>query len=117
MYGVSHSKNHTSSSLQIVSTTRLVGAEHPLEMVYFVEGPSGERQPAITTANLLNRLDVQRAAIILGYRVEGILATRKFQSATVWSQIALCCLANSYGLDYRVSIYLLYLIYLSILSI
>uniref|UniRef100_A0A8C7MVT5 Si:ch211-1e14.1 n=1 Tax=Oncorhynchus kisutch TaxID=8019 RepID=A0A8C7MVT5_ONCKI len=62
-------------SVQIVSTTRLVGAEHPLEMVYFVEGPSGERQPAITTANLLNRLDVQRAAIILGYRVEGILAT------------------------------------------
>ncbi|XP_071199922.1 UPF0606 protein KIAA1549-like isoform X3 [Salvelinus alpinus] len=62
-------------SVQIVSTTRLVGAEHPLEMVYFVEGPSGERQPAITTANMLNRLDVQRAAIILGYRVESILAT------------------------------------------
>uniref|UniRef100_A0A4W5RDS5 Si:ch211-1e14.1 n=1 Tax=Hucho hucho TaxID=62062 RepID=A0A4W5RDS5_9TELE len=62
-------------SVQIVSTTRLVGAEHPLEMVYFVEGPSEERQPAITTANMLNRLDVQRAAIILGYRVEGILAT------------------------------------------
>ncbi|XP_045552970.1 UPF0606 protein KIAA1549 isoform X1 [Salmo salar] len=62
-------------SVQIVTTTRLVGAEHPLEMVYFVEGPSGERQPAITTANMLNRLDVQRAAIILGYRVEGILAT------------------------------------------
>ncbi|CAB1313570.1 unnamed protein product [Coregonus sp. 'balchen'] len=49
--------------------------DHPLEIVYFVEGPSGERQPAITTANMLNRLDVQRAAIILGYRVQGILAT------------------------------------------
>ncbi|KAK6320001.1 hypothetical protein J4Q44_G00091080 [Coregonus suidteri] len=62
-------------SVQIVSTTMLVGADHPLEIVYFVEGPSGERQPAITTANMLNRLDVQRAAIILGYRVQGILAT------------------------------------------
>ncbi|KAL0968498.1 hypothetical protein UPYG_G00267660 [Umbra pygmaea] len=62
-------------SVQIVSTTRLVGADQPLEMVYFVEGPRGQRLPAITTANTLNRLDVQRAAIVLGYRVQGILAT------------------------------------------
>ncbi|XP_034734187.1 UPF0606 protein KIAA1549 isoform X2 [Etheostoma cragini] len=62
------------NSIQVVSTSRLVGADHPLEIVYFVEGPSGQRMPAVQTANLLNSLDVQRAAIVLGYRVQGILA-------------------------------------------
>uniref|UniRef100_A0A3B5BBP0 UPF0606 protein KIAA1549-like n=1 Tax=Stegastes partitus TaxID=144197 RepID=A0A3B5BBP0_9TELE len=65
------------SSVQVqcvVSASRLVGADHPLEIVYFVEGPSGQRMPADQTANLLNNLDVQRAAIVLGYRVQGILA-------------------------------------------
>ncbi|KAM9753214.1 UPF0606 protein KIAA1549 isoform 2-T2 [Menidia menidia] len=62
------------SSVQVVSAGRLVGADHPLEIVYFAEGPSGERMPAVHTSNLLNSLDVQRAAIILGYRVQGILA-------------------------------------------
>ncbi|XP_041853539.1 UPF0606 protein KIAA1549 isoform X2 [Melanotaenia boesemani] len=62
------------SSVQVVSVSRLVDADHPLEIVYFVEGPSGERMPAVQTANLLNNLDVQRAAIVLGYRVQGILA-------------------------------------------
>ncbi|KAM9351793.1 UPF0606 protein KIAA1549 [Symphorus nematophorus] len=62
------------SSVQVVSATRLVGADHPLEVVYFVEGPSGRRMPAVEAANLLNSLDVQRAAIVLGYRVQGILA-------------------------------------------
>ncbi|XP_056272301.1 UPF0606 protein KIAA1549 isoform X3 [Pseudoliparis swirei] len=62
------------SSVQVVSASRLVGADHPLEMVYFVESPGGQRMPAAHTANLLNGLDVQRAAIVLGYRVQGILA-------------------------------------------
>ncbi|XP_034391958.1 UPF0606 protein KIAA1549 [Cyclopterus lumpus] len=62
------------SSVQVVSASRLVGADHPLDMVYFVESPSGQRMPAAQTANLLNSLDVQRAAIVLGYRVQGILA-------------------------------------------
>ncbi|XP_031718550.1 UPF0606 protein KIAA1549-like isoform X3 [Anarrhichthys ocellatus] len=62
------------NSVQVVSASRLVGADHPLEIVYFVEGPSGQRTPAAQTANLLNSLDVQRAAIVLGYRVQGILA-------------------------------------------
>ncbi|KAG8012468.1 hypothetical protein GBF38_020237, partial [Nibea albiflora] len=59
---------------QVVSASRLVGVDHPLEIVYFVEGPSGQRVPAAQAANLLNSMDVQRAAIILGYRVQGILA-------------------------------------------
>ncbi|XP_067359181.1 UPF0606 protein KIAA1549 isoform X3 [Channa argus] len=62
------------STVQVVSATRLPGVDNPLEIVYFVEGPSGQRVPAVETAKLLNRLDVQRAAIVLGYRVQGILA-------------------------------------------
>uniref|UniRef100_A0A7N8Y2W2 KIAA1549 ortholog n=1 Tax=Mastacembelus armatus TaxID=205130 RepID=A0A7N8Y2W2_9TELE len=62
------------SSVQVVSATRLHGLDHPLEIVYFVEGPSGQRMTAVETTNILNRMDVQRAAIVLGYRVQGILA-------------------------------------------
>ncbi|XP_049579110.1 UPF0606 protein KIAA1549 isoform X2 [Syngnathus scovelli] len=62
------------SSVQVVSMNRPVGADHPLEVVYFVERPDGQRVPAVEMANILNSLDVQKAAIILGYRVEGILA-------------------------------------------
>lgn len=63
---------------QIVQITRLVEEDNPLKMIYFVEGANGERLPAVTTANLLNRLDVQHAAILLGYRIQGILAQRKY---------------------------------------
>ncbi|XP_055365637.1 UPF0606 protein KIAA1549 isoform X3 [Betta splendens] len=62
------------SSVQVVSASRLPGGDNPLEIVYFVEGPSGQRMPAAQTANTLNSLDVQRAAIVLGYRIQGILA-------------------------------------------
>ncbi|KAI7791994.1 UPF0606 protein KIAA1549 isoform X2 [Triplophysa rosa] len=63
------------SSVQIVLTSRLDGPDYPLELVYFVEAEPGERLPAQATASLLNRLNLQRAAIALGYRVHGILAT------------------------------------------
>ncbi|RVE72258.1 hypothetical protein OJAV_G00060080 [Oryzias javanicus] len=62
------------SSIQVVAVSRLAGEDLPLEVVYFVESPGGERMPAVQTANLLNSLDVQRAAIVLGYRVRGVLA-------------------------------------------
>ncbi|XP_051725710.1 UPF0606 protein KIAA1549 isoform X2 [Ctenopharyngodon idella] len=62
------------NSVQIVQTTRLVGPDNPLEIIYFVEGANGQRLPAATTANMLNSLDVQHAAIIMGYRIQGILA-------------------------------------------
>ncbi|KAM8861901.1 UPF0606 protein KIAA1549 isoform 4-T5 [Synchiropus picturatus] len=62
------------SSVQVVSVNQLEGDDHPLEVIYFVEDPSGERIPAVQTASLLNSLDVQKAAIVLGYRVQGILA-------------------------------------------
>ncbi|KTF84499.1 hypothetical protein cypCar_00024929 [Cyprinus carpio] len=63
------------NSVQIVRTSRLDGPDYPLELVYFVEAGSGERLPAQATAAMLNRLNLQRAAIILGYKVHGILAT------------------------------------------
>ncbi|XP_061892038.1 UPF0606 protein KIAA1549 isoform X9 [Entelurus aequoreus] len=62
------------SSVQVVSMNRIVGMDHPLEVVYFVEGPDGQRVPAVEMADILNSLDVQKAAIILGYRVQGMLA-------------------------------------------
>ncbi|XP_050991526.1 UPF0606 protein KIAA1549 isoform X2 [Labeo rohita] len=62
------------NSVQIVKTTSLAGPDNPLEIVYFVEGANGQRLPAATTANMLNSLDVQHAAIIMGYRIQGILA-------------------------------------------
>lgn len=62
---------------QIVRASRLDGPDYPLELVYFVEAGSGERLPAQATAAMLNRLNLQRAAIVLGYRVHGVLATRE----------------------------------------
>ena len=77
-------------------------------MVYFVEGPSGERLPAVTTATMLNSLDVQRAAIVLGYRVQGILAQRESAWACTHSrthadthiQTTLVCLGIGMGTNH-----------------
>ncbi|TRY64665.1 hypothetical protein DNTS_028696 [Danionella cerebrum] len=63
------------SSVQIVQASRLDGPDFPLELVYFVEVGPGDRLPAQATAAMLNRLNLQRAAIVLGYRVHGVLAT------------------------------------------
>ncbi|XP_062239329.1 UPF0606 protein KIAA1549 [Platichthys flesus] len=62
------------NSLQVVRVARLSGSERPLEVMYFVEGQNGERIPAEKTAATLNRLDLQRAAIVLGHRVQRPLA-------------------------------------------
>lgn len=70
---------------QVVSASRLVGADHPLEVVYFVEGRGGQRMPADQAADILNNIDVQRAAIILGYRVQGVLAQREYR--VYWTKL------------------------------
>ncbi|KAK7129860.1 hypothetical protein R3I93_019489 [Phoxinus phoxinus] len=81
------------NSVQIVRASRLDGPDYPLELVYFVEAGSGERLPAQATAVMLNRLNLQRAAIVLGYRVHGVLATpveklalppSETQSSNIW---------------------------------
>lgn len=69
---------------------RLSGAERPLEVLYFVEGPSGERIPAETTAATLNRLDLQRAAIVLGHRVQRPLAQRKPETEPINQSDQIC---------------------------
>lgn len=88
--------------------TRLTEEDNPLEMIYFVEGANGERLPAVTTANLLNRLDMQHAAILLGYRIQGILAQRKYhrQNGTT-HYFALCSLQAAFF--YGAFLMLLYL--------
>ncbi|XP_033471078.1 UPF0606 protein KIAA1549 isoform X1 [Epinephelus lanceolatus] len=81
------------NSLQVVRVARLLGSERPLEVYYFVEGPGGERIPAEATAITLNRLDLQRAAIVLGHRVQRPLAQpvdtlsvppAETQSSSIW---------------------------------
>ncbi|KAI9522475.1 hypothetical protein NQZ68_035815 [Dissostichus eleginoides] len=81
------------SSLQVVRVSLLSGPQRPLEVFYFVEGPGGDRVPAETTSLTLNRLDLQRAAIVLGHRVQRPLAQpvellspppAETQSSSVW---------------------------------
>ncbi|XP_015243211.1 PREDICTED: UPF0606 protein KIAA1549-like isoform X2 [Cyprinodon variegatus] len=81
------------NSLQVVRISRLSGPERPLEVFYFVEGPGGERVPAEVTAATMNRLDLQRAAIVLGHRVQRPLAQpvetpsvppAETQSSSIW---------------------------------
>ncbi|XP_065807297.1 UPF0606 protein KIAA1549 [Labrus bergylta] len=81
------------NSLQVVRVLSLSGPERPLEVFYFVEGPGGERIPAEVTAATLNRVDLQRAAIVLGHRVQRPLAQpvetlsippAETQSSSVW---------------------------------
>nr|XP_046234810.1 UPF0606 protein KIAA1549 [Scatophagus argus] len=81
------------SSLQVVRVVWLSGPQRPLEVFYFMEGPGGERIPAEVTAATLNRLDLQRAAIVLGHRVQRPLAQpvetlsvppAETQSSSIW---------------------------------
>uniref|UniRef100_A0A8B9Q8Q3 KIAA1549 n=1 Tax=Apteryx owenii TaxID=8824 RepID=A0A8B9Q8Q3_APTOW len=63
-----------SNIVQIVNVSRLDGADNPVELIYFVEDQDGERLSALKCSGLMNRVDIQRAAIILGYRIEGTVA-------------------------------------------
>lgn len=81
------------SLTQVVRASRLQGEDHPLEVVYFIEGAGGHRMPATEAAHLLNSMDVQRAAIVLGYRVQGVLAQRECLRRTRISQFKQFCKA------------------------
>ncbi|NWW54449.1 K1549 protein, partial [Pedionomus torquatus] len=63
-----------SNVVQIVNVSRLAGVDNPVELIYFVEDQDGERLSALKCSDLMNRVDIQRAAIILGYRIEGSVA-------------------------------------------
>ncbi|NWV85725.1 K1549 protein, partial [Dasyornis broadbenti] len=82
-----------SNIVQIVNVSRLVGADNPVELIYFVEDQDGERLSALKCSDLMNRVDIQRAAIILGYRIEGAVAqpvekmkesTSETQNSNLW---------------------------------
>ncbi|NWR09891.1 K1549 protein, partial [Paradoxornis webbianus] len=79
--------------VQIVNVSRLVGVDNPVELIYFVEDQDGERLSALKCSDLMNRVDIQRAAIILGYRIEGSVAqpveklkesTSETQNGNLW---------------------------------
>ncbi|NWT09641.1 K1549 protein, partial [Vireo altiloquus] len=82
-----------SNIVQIVNVSRLVGVDNPVELIYFVEDQDGERLSALKCSDLMNRVDIQRAAIILGYRIEGSVAqpvekmkesTSEAQNSNLW---------------------------------
>ncbi|NWX49396.1 K1549 protein, partial [Steatornis caripensis] len=77
-----------SNIVQIVNVSRLVGIDNPVELIYFVEDQDGERLSAVKCSDLMNRVDIQRAAIILGYRIEGTVAqpVEKLKESTSESQ-------------------------------
>uniref|UniRef100_A0A6I8P347 KIAA1549 n=1 Tax=Ornithorhynchus anatinus TaxID=9258 RepID=A0A6I8P347_ORNAN len=60
--------------VQVVNVSRLEGDDSPVQLVYFVEDQDGQRLGAAAASGLINRVDLQRAAIILGYRIRGSLA-------------------------------------------
>lgn len=62
---------------QVVNVSRLEGDDDPVQLIYFVEDQDGERLSAVKSSDLINKIDIQRAAIILGYRIQGVVAQRK----------------------------------------
>ncbi|XP_016075825.1 PREDICTED: UPF0606 protein KIAA1549-like, partial [Miniopterus natalensis] len=65
------------SVVQVVNVSRLEGEDDPVQLIYFVEDQHGERLSAVKSSDLINKIDIQRAAIILGYRIQGAVAQRK----------------------------------------
>ncbi|XP_019490577.1 PREDICTED: UPF0606 protein KIAA1549-like [Hipposideros armiger] len=59
---------------QVVNVSRLEGDDNPVQLIYFVEDQDGERLSAVKSSDLINKIDIQRAAIILGYRIQGAVA-------------------------------------------
>lgn len=62
------------SVVQVVNVSRLEGEDNPVQLIYFVENQDGERLSAARSSDLINKVDLQRAAIILGYRIQGAIA-------------------------------------------
>ncbi|XP_048193669.1 UPF0606 protein KIAA1549 homolog [Perognathus longimembris pacificus] len=62
------------SVVQVVNVSRLEGEDNPVQLIYFVEDQDGERLSAVKSSDLINKIDLQRAAIILGYRIQGAIA-------------------------------------------
>nr|XP_033807331.1 UPF0606 protein KIAA1549 homolog isoform X4 [Geotrypetes seraphini] len=63
-----------SNTVQLVNISRIDGSDDPAELIYFIEDHYGKRMDAVKASALINLVDIQRAAIILGYHVQGVLA-------------------------------------------
>ncbi|XP_075705666.1 UPF0606 protein KIAA1549 homolog [Rhinoderma darwinii] len=63
-----------SNAVQVVNVSRLDGQDDPVQLVYFMEDRYGERLAADKASSLINEVNIQRAAIILGYRLQGVVA-------------------------------------------
>jgi hypothetical protein len=70
---------------QVVNVSRLEGEDNPVQLIYFVEDQDGERLSAVKSSDLINKIDLQRAAIILGYRIQGAIAQRKSGRCIIWA--------------------------------
>ncbi|XP_053574916.1 LOW QUALITY PROTEIN: UPF0606 protein KIAA1549 homolog [Bombina bombina] len=62
------------NTVQVVNITRLDGSDDPVQLIYFIEDQYGERLSAARASDLINEVNIQRAAIILGYRVQGAVS-------------------------------------------
>lgn len=60
-----------------MNVSQIEDIDNPVMLVYFVEDQDGERLSAVKTSDLINRVDIQRAAIVLGYRIRGPVAQRE----------------------------------------
>ncbi|XP_077123286.1 UPF0606 protein KIAA1549 homolog isoform X4 [Ranitomeya variabilis] len=63
-----------STTVQVVNVSRLDGQDDPVQLVYFIEDQYGVRLAADKASSLINEVNIQRAAIILGYRLQGVVA-------------------------------------------
>ncbi|XP_040293269.1 UPF0606 protein KIAA1549 homolog isoform X1 [Bufo bufo] len=63
-----------SNAVQVVNVSRLEGQDNPVQLVYFIEDQFGGRLAADKASNMINEVNIQRAAIILGYRLQGVVA-------------------------------------------
>ncbi|XP_029455631.1 UPF0606 protein KIAA1549 homolog [Rhinatrema bivittatum] len=63
-----------SNIVQVVNISRIDGSDDPVELIYFIEDHYGKRLDAVKASDLINLVNIQRAAIILGYHVQGVLA-------------------------------------------
>lgn len=64
-------------AMQVVNISRLEGLDDPVELIYFIEDQYGGRLTADKASSLMNEVNIQRAAIILGYRLQGVVAQRE----------------------------------------
>ncbi|XP_040201334.1 UPF0606 protein KIAA1549 homolog isoform X2 [Rana temporaria] len=63
-----------SNTVQVVNISRMEGLDDPVELIYFIEDQYGGRLAADKASSLINEVNIQRAAIILGYRLQGVVA-------------------------------------------